>query len=564
LDETVVNPTVPRRRLPRLPHLRLPRVRLPGMKLPGRQARRSRAEAQADSAPLIPAYRRPSLGPVAIGILLLLLGGACGYYGWLFASMAPRFMFAFAVPPALLLMFLIWALPAGDYAPTRTLGVTFWAFFAVFILWPNYLAIVLPGLPWLTLMRIVDPPLVIALLVSVSVSKPFRDQVGATLSAAPVVWKCLVAYLVVVAVTLPLSGAMGTSLNRFVILLTNQVALFFASVYIFSKPRRVEVWACLLLAMDAVLCAIGLWEDKLGAVPWANHIPSFLRIEDPLVINMLQGATRAAVGLHRVQTVQTTPLGFAELLGVSSPFALHMAINRYPLFIRALAAAMVPLTIYGIVLTDSRLGFVSLLVAATLYLLLWALLRWREVRGSIFGPAIVLSYPAIFLALVASTFLVGRLRAKVWGSGAEAASNEGRKAQWMAAIPKLIHNPIGHGYYTAGNVIGTVNASGETALDSYYITLLLDTGILGFAAYIGFFLTSAWLAAQHVIRAPGEREMRLLVPLSVSLVAFVIIKAVLNQDANHPLAFIMAGAVVALVHRSRENAPPAVSPVRRH
>jgi O-antigen ligase len=90
-------------------------------------------------------------------------------------------------------------------------------------------------------------------------------------------------------------------------------------------------------------------------------------------------------------------------------------------------------------------------------------------------------------------------------------------------------------------------------VDSYYINLLLDTGILGFVAYLAFFLGSSWLGARQVVRAPGERELRLLMPLSVTMVAFVIIKGVLSQDANHPVMFFMVGAIAALIHRSRES-----------
>jgi hypothetical protein len=502
--------------------------------------------------PLIAAYRRPALGRATTGVLLLLLGAAAGYYGWLFAALAPQSMSAFAVPPALLTLFMIWALPAGDYAPTRTMDALFWVFFAVFILWPNYLAVDLPGLPWLTLSRIVNAPLIVALLISVSVSKPFRQRIAECLRDTPVIWKSLVAYIVIVTLTIPLSSGIGVSINKFVILLSTQVAVFFISAYIFLRPGKMEYWVYLLLAMGGLLCGLGLWENRLGQVPWAGHIPSFLKIDDPSVQIVLAGTARFATGVHRVTSVQTTPLGFAELLGLIAPFALHLAMSRYPAWIRACAAAMIPLIIYTIILTDSRLGFVALLVAAALYLLLWGLVRWREVRGSIFGPAVVLSYPAIFVAMVASTFIFGRLRAKVWGNGAQAASTEGRKAQWHAAIPKIEHNPIGHGYATAGHVLGIVGGNGVQTVDSYYINLLLDTGILGFAAYLAFFLSSSWFAAQQVVRAPGARELRLLMPLSVTMVAFVIIKAVLSQDANHPLAFFAAGAIAALVHRSRQ------------
>jgi hypothetical protein len=503
--------------------------------------------------PLIATYKRPALGPGAIGFWLALFGVASGFYGWGFALLAPHLMLPFAIAPLVLVLLLIWSLPAGDYAPTRTLGGLYWAYFAAFILWPNYLAIALPGLPWLTLVRIINAPLVVLLLICVSVSQPFRARVADCLKDSPLIWKSLALYIVIVTVTLPFAGAgIPVAINKFVILLTTQIATFFLSAYIFLRPRRLEYWVYLLLAMDALLCAIGWWENRLGYVPWLGHIPSFLKIDDPDVQRILAGAVRAALDIHRVQSVQTTPLGFAELLGLSAPLALHLAINRYPFVIRVGSAAMIPIILYTIVLTDSRLGFIAMIVGGALYLLLWAVVRWREVRGSLFGPAIVMSYPAIFIAIVAATLLIGRIRAKVWGNGTQASSDESRKDQWNLAIPKVAHNPIGHGYGTAGAVLGYTNADGILTIDSYYLNLLLDTGILGFAIYLAFFLGSAWLGAREVVRAPGDRELRILIPLSVTLVAYVVVKGVLSQDANHPLVFFLAGAVAALIHRSRE------------
>jgi hypothetical protein len=539
VDETVVSPVARRTRLPRLVMPRLPKLRL------------WRSADPADR-PLIAAYKRPALGPVWIGVWLALLGVACGVYGWWFAVLAPKFMLPFAIPPVVLVLLMIWSLPAGDYAPTKTLTGLFWAFFVAFILWPNYLAVALPGLPWLTLVRIINAPLVVVLLICVSVSQSFRDRIADGLKDSPFIWKTLALYIGIVTVTLPMAGGgIPVAINKYIILMTTQIATFFLSVYIFLRPKRLEFWIYLLLAMDLLLCGIGWWENKLGYVPWFGHIPSFLKIEDPTVDRILAGAVRAAIDVHRVQSVQTTPLGFAELLGLSSPLALHLAINRFPVLVRVGAAAMIPINIYTIILTDSRLGFVSMIVGGALYLLLWAVVRWREVRGSLFGPAIVMGYPAIFIAIVASTLLIGRIRARVWGDGSQDASNESRKEQWHIAIPKLLHDPIGHGYGTAGAVLGYTNLAGIPTVDSYYINLLLDTGVLGFATYIAFFLGSAWLAAREVVRSPGDREQRILMPLSVTLVGFVVVKGVLTQDANHPLMFFLTGAIAALIHRSR-------------
>ncbi len=517
-------------------------------------------------------YKRPPIGALAKWFLIALLTVASGVYGYYFAALAPLLMMPFFIPLALFTALLIWALPTGDYAPTKSLYGLFWFFCIALVLWPNYLAIALPGLPWVTLLRIASGPLAAALLICVSVSEKFRKDLAACLNDAPYIWKTLIFYVAIVTVSLVLSHKIPDTLSKYAIFLINQVAVFFVSCYVLTKPRRVEFWVYSVLFMDLILCGIGLWEARLGYVPWVGHIPSFLRIEDPNVTRILSGAARAATGLHRVQAVATTSLGLAEILGLTAPFALHLALGRYPIYIRMPAVFSLPLFVYVIILTDARLGFVAMLVSASLYLLLRSIVRWREVRGSIFGPAIVLTYPAIFCALVASTFLIGRLRARVWGDGSQAASTEARKGQWASAIPKIISHPIGHGYGEAGRTLGWTNAAGISTIDSYFLNLLLDTGFIGFLAYLAIFGSAGVTGALTVIKSPGTRENRLLMPLVVIMPAFVIVKGVLSQDANHPLIFIMLGAITALVHRTRQQArdaeaglqsSPAVAEARR-
>jgi hypothetical protein len=529
-----------------------------------RTENRARKAAEREiRRPLIATYRRPMLGSWLKWLLVLGLMAISVVNGYWFAVYAPHLMLPFAIPPVLLALFLIWALPHGDYAPTRPMTGLFWGFLIAFVAWPNYLAIALPGLPWLTFLRITAGPMAVLLLVSVSVSAKFRREVSTVLKDSPLMWKSLIAYLIVVTLTLPFSGHIGDTINRYIVLLLDEVAVFFICCHVFAKRGAIELWAYALLALNMIVCLLGVWEMHLGVVPWAGHIPSFLQIEDPTVVKILTGGARAATGVHRVASVATTALNLAEILGLTTPFALHIAVHRYPLVIRAFAAAMLPLLVYVIILTDARLGFMAMLVSGTLYVLLISLVRWREARSSILGPAVVLSYPAIFLAIVAATLFIGKIRAKVWGDGSQNASNEARKAQWRMATPKIIKDPIGHGYGEGGRVLGYHNSAGIGSIDSYYLNLMLETGIVGFILYLVLFLGASGTAAKTLIQHPmAEREERMLMPMSVCLVAFIVVKSVLSEDANHPLVFMVLAGIATLVHRIRQQereAPGSVS-----
>lgn len=513
---------------------------------------------RAAATPLIAGYRR-SQPPVLVAVGFLVLAMALFLYGFGFGLNAPARVMPFTIPIALMGGLVIWALPSGDYAPTKALEPLFMMFFASLILWPNYLAIGLPSLPWVTLQRLIGGPLIVTVMVCISVSASFRSKLSDVLGTDKMMTRLLIGVVLLQTMSLALSVDKGASINRWIIAQVNWTAIFVVACVVFIRRGFAEYWVGCLLVMLICLCGFGLWEGRIQHVPWAGHIPSFLKVEDENVQRILAGAARAATGIYRVQGTSTTSLGFAEILGLSIPFAMHISFERYPLWQRIGTALYIPLAVYVILTTDSRLGVVAALASVIFYLLIWALLRWRQHRRSVFGPAIVLTYPAIFAAFVASTFFVGRLRAQVWGDGSQAASTESRLDQWVMAFPKIGRNPLGYGIGEGANVLGFTNGAGILTIDSYYLSILLEIGVLGFVAYYGLMVRGIWVAARTVIGARGDQELRLLLPMAVSLINFVIVKAVLSQDANHPVVFMMLGAVVALTYRAMhpELAPPA-------
>jgi hypothetical protein len=431
------------------------------------------------------------------------------------------------------------------------------------VMWPNYLAIALPSLPWMTLLRVFVVPLIAVFLVCLSVSKRFRKQLSDVLSADPYIWKMLVGFVALQTLSLALSGDISMSFNRYIIAQLNWTAIFFVSCVLFLRKGFANLWVALLLIMCVIVCFIGLWEQRLGAVPWAGHIPSFLRVDDPAVQRILAGGFRAATKIHRVTATATTPLGLAEMLGLTAPFAMHFVLGRYPLYARLAMGLYMPLAIYVILLTDSRLGVVACLVSVMFYLLIWAAVRWYHERKSLFAPAIVLGYPLIFTLFVAATFFVGRLRARVWGTGAQQASTDSRIDQWNMAIPKIIKNPIGYGWARGARTLGFTNGDGILTIDSYYISILLEVGVIGFILYYGMFARGIWTGAKTVVQSNESAEIQLLIPISVSLASFVVVKSVFSQEANHPLVFMMLAAVLALTYRARTEAavaPPPAAP----
>lgn len=471
-------------------------------------------------------------------------------YGVLVVILPPTSVLLLGVPIALMLLVTLWMLPDRETFPMRAIEWLFPLFFAFNVLWPVYIAVVLPGLPWLTPTRMLLFVLVFLLLYSVSSSGVLRRHLMTVVRSSPAIWWCFIGWEVTQLITLPLSKEPGRSFKIFV---DNQFAdtaiLFFACLLFTQKgwARRTIV----LLISFATLAAIdGFVELKMEHPPWAEHIPSFMRVDEALMASVLGGQARAADGIYRVHGMSSNSLIFAEFLALCTPFILHWIFTARKVLYRFALAFVFILVTACIVVTQSRLGLVGVFISLLVYPALWALRRWRSDRTSIIGPAIVLGYPAIAAMMMLVVFSSNTLTTKMFGGGAQAASDQSRRTQRVMAMPKIVQNPLGYGLGRSGITLGFVSPSGVLTVDNGYISTLLDLGIAGFVALHGMFLFAAWHGARLFLD-PRDPESTLGGPLATSLIMFVVIRSVLAQQDNYSLVFMFVGATLALLARSK-------------
>ncbi|WP_372785101.1 O-antigen ligase family protein [Phenylobacterium sp.] len=485
------------------------------------------------------------LVPAGVGLF-------CIVYGFFFAITAPFLIVPLAVPIAILSLLAIWALPENNVVPTKAMEFAFAASIIGLILWPNYLALTLPGLPWITMIRLTGFPMAFFLLISLSMSPTFRHHIVETASATPLAFRAFLLFTANEFVSLPFTHNFGDSINKIILMQLNWTCVFLICLYIFRKPGRAERYLRLMLALTLTIIVLSIWEAEVQKVLWSGSVPSFLRVEDPSAQRALAGAVRGATGQYRTKSTFATALGLSEFISLMTPFALHWAVGRYSMLMRLTGLALIPTLYFVIRLTDSRLGVVGYLVSCMIYLLLWSLVRWRRRMGDILTAAVVYAYPSMFLAAVAATMFVHKIHVLVFGGGSTAASNEARGNQFRMAIPALLKNPIGHGAGQSGLAMG-YGAGDFIAIDSYYINIGLDFGIVGLVLYVAMFAMVIGAAVTTILRSPqtNDREAGLLLPLATCICAFLVLRGVFGEPDMHPVIFMMVGMVMALVSRIR-------------
>jgi hypothetical protein len=457
----------------------------------------------------------------------------------------------------------IWALPDMLHPPTRELRWLFMGFMMAIPLWPNYMAIAIPGLPWVTLLRLVGIPMFITFMICLSVSSDFRGVIKTALADAGIIWKFLVLFGIVQIFSIAFSPAKGASMQPLIFYQMYWIGAFFIACFVFSRRGDALIWAILLCVAAALLSLIAVAEFVQGRPPWVGHIPRFLKVQDPMIYTALLGAARE--GHHRVQGTYNQSLGLAEFMALTMPFLIYFAIGRFSQYARWAAVACMPLVIFATVETQARLGLIGLIMSVALYVLFWAATRWLKNRHDLFSAIAFFSFPAGAAMVFAASFFVQALHNKLWGGGEQQGSTEARVIQYHTGIPKLLSHPFGHGVNQGAIDLGFYLPGGQLTIDTYYLVVALDYGFLGLLFYYGFFVMTISKASLYIMRSSSlDNEDALVIPATIALINFLIIKSVYSQQENHPIAFILVGLIVALTGRSSLPAlRPALSPNSR-
>lgn len=516
------------------------------------------------SHPVLAPYRVAALGDRPLRRRLLSAGFVLfvTLYGMIYAFVAPYLMVPLAMPILILAAITIWALPDNAIRPpVRLLHGLFFGFFIVLIEWPNYLAVALPGLPWITLVRLFGFPLAAVLLISVSGSQSFRTRLGKGLSATPWFWRLFLAFIGIQILSLGFSNLFSLSVDNLVAAQFNWTSVYFAAVYIFMDRKMIPRMGVLLWLLTIPVSLIALAEWREGHVIWAGHIPPLLKVNNPDVAIILAGHVRAGTDEYRVQSTFSTSLGLAEFLALALPFVIYFVIAGFNRVIRGLAGLTIPLILGAIFVSGSRLGVIGAFLTLLIYVLMFGLLRWKSRRSDLVGPAVVMAYPAIFAAFMTASLFIGRLRRLVWGGGETEDSTQARFGQWGSGMPKVLSHPWGYGIARGGDALQWYTPGGQLTIDTYYLDVLLEYGVVGFVVYFGMILSVLGSLMKSVFAAwRSGLELGFAVPVMIALVNFLVIKSVFAQEDNHPLVFMSLGMATAIIYHVRQTADEPAEP----
>ncbi|MEI6486035.1 MAG: hypothetical protein WCO11_07185 [Sphingomonadales bacterium] len=473
------------------------------------------------------------------------------YTGFLVAlggTLALRFV---GFPIGVMALLTLWMLPDVD----KPDNPPFWKLLSIYmfmmVAWPTYVAIAIPGLPWVTPPRLVLAVMLIIMLTHFPQVAEARRKVMAVVGHDVWAFRLYLVYMVMEVIVLPLSPAPLDAVSYEVMQGVLDLSAMIVAAWLFADIRNVPKLMRILVLGAIVTMLVTIVENLMQRPPWMGYIPSLFRIDSELIESYLSPQARVGDNRYRVRATFGVVLYYSQYLGIILPPMLYQ-MWRMPGWRRALAVLMLPLILQTVWYCNARTAFVALFVSLFGYggLVLTRQIFFRR-RGDGLQSGILVA--VILLAIVGLAGAIAsshRLQMYTFGGSQHVGSNEVRDLQWRNALRAVARNPIGVGMGVQLPDVGIVSSRGIAVIDSFYINLLVGVGPIGFIAFMGCMLRVAWLGLMTFMRAEDELE-EWGGALALSVINFVIAAYVISYSDNNYLVFTFLVGILAL-HRHQQ------------
>lgn len=427
-------------------------------------------------------------------------------------------------------------------------------FIGVFLLplWPTYLNFKLGPLPILTPPRLILYAATAIFLYDMTVSPLRRGQLAQAMKRGRLVAAPVAILWTLSLVSVPIATGKAMAAAEFFRQTVIWFLPFLAAATYVRRAREFRTAIALVAIAAGLSGAIAIVEFGTGKLlasvlsPFISGDAEWLRVAQ---------ASKIRDGVFRAQGPHTHPLSLGEFLAIAAPIAFGSALSARKPSAKLAWTACLLLIVGGALATSSRGAFLAIAVSMSAAGVIFAIRFLKRAASRRFRPAAGL---VMALALIASPAIIVAAEGVVSGRGGESASrsSQGRIDQIEQALPKIMKRPIGgYGPGRAARVLGFWGLT--LTIDNYYLSLALDLGLPGPAAF-ALILFGMWRLALRRSEGPQRDIAAINVGLAGSATAFVLMRSITSQAGNLGLLYIllgmMAGAAACAARRKRVEA----------
>lgn len=515
----------------------------------------TRTSFRRRAARVLPQYFTPEyhpMWPLAM-LTLVMIGVFLATFTGLFVAVGGTLAVKFvSVPIAFFTIVILWLMPDVKRGTEPPFAKLLAIFVALRLLWPAYLALVLPGLPWITPPRMVLMVMILMMLVHLPQNGESRERIAGIFTHDKFVMRSFMTFLFIAFAIIPFTADPIETLDFTVQRLVLNLAPMLMATLLFVQASRIGATIRQMNVVLILTMLISIVENFMQMPPWTNIIPSFLKIDPILMETILSPQARIGDGRYRIRSTFPIVGYYSQYVGLILPM-LTLAMLKMRGRSVILALLLVPLILQTVWFVNSRTAFVALFI--TLFgfggMMTMRSIIYPKARDTLKVAITISIILAMLGGLAAAIAGSHRLQVYTFGGVQHTASNDTRDVQWANTWRHLRTNPIGVGLGNSPTFVGTTNNKVPFPIvDSLWINQLVDVGVLGFLAFYACLIRLVWIGVVTFLRA-GTPEEELAGGLALAITIFIATSYVISHYDNLFIVFMFGSALLSL-NRSQE------------
>jgi len=528
---------------------RWPAARLSARARRGFFARESAAGAVDMIARTKPASSTPALFALGLPAYALAVGASAAL-GSPMASVA-------ALMP--LLGALLWLLPDRDLISPRRLAAAFTVMIAAQLCIPSYYMLQISGLPWISLRRVAMAAMILPALLRLATCADARARMVSALGAAPLGLALNTGFALMAGLSILASSDPAASLQSFSDAAVNWGLPFLACLLVIGDETEGAKLVRLIGMASLFVAAVGVADffaqRNFALQIFPARLLAAMAANNPGIQTLLDYDPWRN-SYFRALSIYITPLSFGEFAALCGPLGGFLVLHGEGFRDRALGLAVIAASLASLFVSGSRGGAVGFLISMLLFGLLFVIRLWRtRPPDSFAAPAMTVVAAMAGGAAITAVFTWKRLSNVVFGGGDSVGSTAARAEQLAMAWPHIWDSPVfGNGLGLGSVVLNWRPAVDQPAsIDSYLVSLLIETGFPGALCYFGAIAVAAGACLLIYLRDRDSRAA-LSAPIGCALIAYGLYRLVLSQRENQTLAFILLALAFVCVRGAKARA----------
>ena len=488
-------------------------------------------------------------GWVGISVLYGLIVGFAAVF------LPPTAAFGFVAPA---LQVQLWVTPDLMIDPLKLVRKAFFVLLVVDLCVPYYYTVQIVGLPWISARRVATFALIAPFVVGVAASANVRKRITDRIQRSKLIVISVVGFLAAIFLSIFTSVDSSETVSQAADATLSWYVPFFAAIYVIENYKDI-VFVLRTVCLSAILvAALGIVEFRFQHRFLFDVFPRGM-LEQLMAANPTFAAMVTSSpfreGIYRASSVFTVPLSFGEFIAIVIPIGLFFAIELDWIWDRIIGVIVVALAIVALYVSGARGGYVSTLVSSSVYIFAWTLRKMKSERNSLAAAlAGLIGTLGVLTVVVLIIFWKRAHNLVLGGSSISQGSTDARWQQWELGWPHILSNPLtGHGFPLGATII---NWNQGASIDSGYLSLLVETGLLGFISFASLLLLPIWYGGRRYFDDLSQAGA-LSGALACSVLAFGVNRLVLSQRENHMLLYVLIAVLIVLRYFEAEGASGA-------